>query len=109
MDKVAIAKDHLIPKILKDIGLGGKDLVWDQGVLKDIIKAYSKDENGVRGLEQVLRTVITKVNTARFIDDGQLKDVEFPLALLDIAAIVVNRFLVCLCFYCILISSPLHP
>jgi ATP-dependent Lon protease len=79
MDKVAIAKEHLIPKILKDIGLGGKDLVWGQGVLKDIIKAYSKGEKGVRGLEQVLRTVITKVNTARFIDDGKLKDVKFPL------------------------------
>jgi ATP-dependent Lon protease len=59
-EKVDIARQHLVPKILKDHGLSG-----DQGSLSDdsvqeIIRAYTC-EAGVRGLEREIAKIARKV------------------------------------------------
>jgi len=55
-EKVEIAKRHLVPKQLKEHGLGKKDLKLDQSVLETIIDKYTH-ESGVRGLEKQIAKI----------------------------------------------------
>ncbi len=56
-EKVYIAKKHLLPKQLKEHGLGSKDLQLPNKVLEKIVDGYTR-ESGVRGLEKVISKVI---------------------------------------------------
>jgi ATP-dependent Lon protease len=56
-EKVSIAKKHLLPKQLKEHGLGSKDLQLPNKVLEKIVDGYTR-ESGVRGLEKVISKVI---------------------------------------------------
>jgi len=56
-EKVSIAKKHLLPKQLKEHGLGSKDLELPNKVLEKIVDGYTR-ESGVRGLEKVISKVI---------------------------------------------------
>ena len=56
-EKAMIAKNHLLPKQLKEHGLQYKDLVLSKSVLEAIVEGYTR-ESGVRGLEkQVAKSV----------------------------------------------------
>jgi ATP-dependent Lon protease len=59
-EKVAIAKDHLIRKELKDHGLSGKELAIGEDALRDIIRYYTR-EAGVRNLEREIAKITRKV------------------------------------------------
>lgn len=71
-EKFHIAKEHLIPKQLKEHGLKASQLKITDDALNDIIKFYTK-EAGVRSLERVIASVCRK--TARKIASGELKKV----------------------------------
>lgn len=59
VEKMHIAKDHLLPKQLKENGLKkGKLQIRDQALLK-LIRRYTR-EAGVRGLERQLATICRK-------------------------------------------------
>ena len=58
-EKVNIADSYLIPKQLKDNGLKQKEWNLDEGVLKDIIRSYTK-ESGVRNLEREISKLARK-------------------------------------------------
>ncbi len=71
-EKLHIAKDHLLPKQVKDHGLSKTQLqVRDEAILK-IIRYYTR-EAGVRSLERQLATLCRK--TARIIVSGEKKRV----------------------------------
>lgn len=56
-EKAMIAKQHLLPKQLKEHGLNKKDLNLSKSVLEAIVEGYTR-ESGVRGLEkQVAKAV----------------------------------------------------
>ena len=57
-EKLEIAKQFLIPKLLKDHNLEGKAAIADTAIL-DIIRGYTK-EAGVRNLERELASVVRK-------------------------------------------------
>lgn len=72
VEKLHIAKEHLIPKQLKENGLTGANLQFrDDGLLK-IIREYTR-EAGVRGLERQIATLCRK--TAKLLISGKQKRV----------------------------------
>ncbi|MBR0142040.1 MAG: endopeptidase La, partial [Ruminococcus sp.] len=69
-EKFHIAKDHLIPKQLKEHGLKGTQLKLDDEAINDIIAYYTR-ESGVRTLERTIASICRK--TARKIASGEVK------------------------------------
>jgi ATP-dependent Lon protease len=59
-EKVHIASDHLIPKLLKNNGLKDGELTIDGSALRDIVRYYTR-EAGVRALEREIGKVCRKV------------------------------------------------
>ena len=71
-EKLMIAKRHLIPKLLPDHGLSGKDLRFTEGAIKFLIDGYAR-EAGVRSLEKSIRSCLRKVAVKKA--QGQLEQV----------------------------------
>jgi ATP-dependent Lon protease len=72
LEKIHIAKDHLLPKQTKEHGLGKTQLqIRDDGIQK-IVRYYTR-EAGVRSLERQLATICRK--TAKIIVSGEKKKV----------------------------------
>ena len=63
-EKILIAKNHLVPKQLKEHGIKKQELKFTDAVLSKIIEEYTR-ESGVRQLEKSIAKVIR--NRARFI------------------------------------------
>lgn len=59
-EKVAIAKRHLIPKILEEHGLEKDALTFDEGAIRHIIDMYTR-ESGVRMLEKTISKAVRKL------------------------------------------------
>jgi ATP-dependent Lon protease len=59
-EKLTIAKQFLVPKELKDNGLGEAKIVFKDETLKDIIRYWTM-ESGVRGLEREIARCIRRV------------------------------------------------
>jgi ATP-dependent Lon protease len=58
-EKLAIARNHILPRLLKKTGLDDKQLKINDAALKVIIDGYCR-EAGVRGLEKQLNRIIRK-------------------------------------------------
>ena len=56
-EKLEIAKRHLIPKQIKELGLTSKQISFSKSVIEKIITSYT-NESGVRGLEKLIAKVI---------------------------------------------------
>lgn len=69
-EKFHIAKEHLIPKQLKEHGLKGTQLKIQDAAIDDIIRYYTR-EAGVRSLERCIASVCRKA--AKKIADGDAK------------------------------------
>ena len=72
-EKLAIAKNHLLPKQLKRHGLNKKMLKIDDGAICEMIDYYTA-EAGVRNLERTLAELIRKA-AKRFVEDAELKKI----------------------------------
>jgi ATP-dependent Lon protease len=59
-EKVQIAKQHLIPKQMKENALTKKDVSLDDKGVKELINSYTR-EAGVRNLEREIANVFRKV------------------------------------------------
>ena len=59
-EKMAIAKNHLWPKLLKQAGLKKSQLRLSDATLKSVIEGFAR-EAGVRHLEKLLQKIIRKV------------------------------------------------
>lgn len=59
-EKVEIAKQHLLPKQLKEHGLSKKDLKIGKPQMEKIVEGYTR-ESGVRGLEKQIAKVVRYV------------------------------------------------
>lgn len=60
-DKIAIAKDYLLPGLFKNIGMEPDKVEFSDNVLTHIMEKYT-DENGVRTLKRCLELTISKLN-----------------------------------------------
>ncbi|WP_413368231.1 endopeptidase La [Lysinibacillus sp. 3P01SB] len=72
MEKTEIAKNHLVPKQMKEHGLKKSQLVMKDEAIIDLIRYYTR-EAGVRGLERQVATVCRKA--AKIIVSGDKKRV----------------------------------
>jgi len=72
MEKLNIAKNHLIPKQLEENGLKKSQIVFKEEAIVDLIRYYTR-EAGVRGLQRQIAAVCRKV--AKVIVSGERKRV----------------------------------
>ena len=59
-EKVNIAFDHLLPKLMKNNGVKDGELIIDEAAVRDIVRYYTR-EAGVRGLEREISKICRKV------------------------------------------------
>jgi len=80
-EKLQISKRHLIPRLLKDMGLNNKEVsITDNAILR-IIREYTR-EAGVRNLERQLAQIFRKI--AREIVESGGKKRKFRIGVKDI-------------------------
>lgn len=72
LEKIHIAKDHLLPKQIKEHGLSKSQLQIREDGIQKIVRYYTR-EAGVRSLERQLATICRK--TAKIIVSGEKKKV----------------------------------
>ncbi|WP_227396714.1 endopeptidase La [Jeotgalibacillus aurantiacus] len=72
IEKINIAKNHLLPKQLKEHGLSKSHLQIRDEAIKDIVRYYTR-EAGVRSLERQLAAICRK--TAKIVVSGEKKKV----------------------------------
>ena len=58
-EKFHIAKDHLLPKIIKDLDIPSEKVVIEDEAIRSVVEGYTR-ESGVRGLERKLSSLIRK-------------------------------------------------
>jgi len=80
VEKLAIAKNYLVPKQRKKHGLSGKQLKLTDNAILEIISSYTR-ESGVRILEREIAAVCRK--TASKIASGESKSVSLNENILD--------------------------
>ena len=59
-EKIHIAKDHLLPKLMKNNGLRPEELSVEDNALRDMVRYYTR-EAGVRSLEREIGKICRKV------------------------------------------------
>ncbi|WZB72040.1 endopeptidase La [Achromobacter xylosoxidans] len=59
-EKIHIARDHLLPKLMKNNGVKDNELTVDESALRDIVRYYTR-EAGVRALEREVGKICRKV------------------------------------------------
>lgn len=67
-EKFNIAKEHLIPKIFKDLDIPMDNITIEDESIRAVIEGYTR-ESGVRGLERKLTSLIRKV-LAEMLKEG---------------------------------------
>ena len=65
-DKVNIAKDYLIPELLKEYKRTGEDIVFSKEVIEKIIERVPKEE-GVRNLKRGIESIISWLNMHTYL------------------------------------------
>ena len=79
-EKIEIAKNHLIPKQLKEHGFDAKNLKIDTKVVEKIIETYT-NESGVRGLEKRIAKLVRY--RAKQIVMNEVFDIEIKITELN--------------------------
>ena len=75
-EKINIANKYLLPKQIKDNGVKDKEMTISEGIIKEIIRSYTK-ESGVRNLEREISKVARKV--VKKVVAGEEKEVNVNL------------------------------
>ena len=68
-EKIHIAMDHLLPKVMKNNGVKAEELVVEESALRDIVRYYTR-EAGVRSLERDIGKICRKV-VKKLLADGE--------------------------------------
>lgn len=66
-EKKAIGKDYILPKVLKDAGVGEGGIIIDDGIWPQIIRPLGYDA-GIRSLQRTIEKIVRKV--ARQVVEG---------------------------------------
>ena len=68
-EKIEIAKRHLLPKALEDVGLDKGSVKMNKAAIEKIIEDYTR-ESGVRNLEKQIKQVVRKIALAYAKGEG---------------------------------------
>jgi ATP-dependent Lon protease len=73
-EKIVIAREYLIPSIMKNVGFNTflNKVIFDDTVLEHIINTYTKKEKGVRNLKRCIEIIFTKLNLYRIMKPGTI-------------------------------------
>ena len=71
-EKAMIGKKHLLPKQLKEHGLGNNDLLLSKAVLESVVEGYTR-ESGVRGLEKQIAKAVRYVAKSMAMEEPYIK------------------------------------
>ncbi|MFN3598657.1 MAG: endopeptidase La [Aquificaceae bacterium] len=63
-EKVFIAKNHLLPKLLPEHGFKEGEVIFEEDALLDVIRGYTK-ESGVRNLQRQISSILRKLALKR--------------------------------------------
>ena len=66
-DKLIIAKNYLLPKIIEEIKFTSDAIVFSDDVIEYIINEFTEKEDGVRNLKRCLEIVYKKLNLYRLM------------------------------------------
>ena len=76
--KITIAKQYLVPRLLKDYNIQKDNIVFADETINSIINNYTNKEKGVRNLKRCLETIVSKINVLQYLNAAQNK-IEKPL------------------------------
>ncbi len=82
-EKIEIAKRHLVPKQLRNVGMRSDDVRFSKSAIEKIIEDYTR-ESGVRELDKKINTVLRKVALKRLKKEDTDKKKDTPLQAKDI-------------------------
>ena len=84
-EKTIIARDYLMPKIIREVNFEEGDIIIDNDILCYVIEKYGGNEAGVRNLKRCLEVIYTKLNLCRLMKPGTLlfdknitMEIQFP-------------------------------
>jgi ATP-dependent Lon protease len=81
-EKVAIGRDHLLPRQLEKAGLTADEVTIDDGALRLVAAEYTR-EAGVRSLERAIARVLRKVSAKEALEPGAIPVTVSPANLKD--------------------------
>ena len=90
-EKASIAERYLLPKQLRNAGLGAAELDIGEGVIRDIIRYYTR-EAGVRGLERQLAKICRKQVKQISLDPAKVVTTVTPQTLEDYLGVRKYRY-----------------
>ena len=70
-DKIEIAQNYMIERLLEEYNLKKNDIVFDDTIIKTIVDNI-EDEQGVRNLKRALNDIISNINLQRMLSDTPL-------------------------------------
>lgn len=77
-DKLAIARKHLIPAVLREHGMEPDSVVFGDQVLREVLERAPAEE-GVRNLRRAIEAIVGNINVLRFVPkDSQPRFVPSP-------------------------------
>ena len=71
-EKIIISKNYICPEIYKNIGFTNDEIIFNNGLLTDIIQKYTY-EAGVRKLSELLYDIFREINLRKICDDENIK------------------------------------
>ncbi|MDR1376348.1 MAG: endopeptidase La, partial [Synergistaceae bacterium] len=77
-EKTQIAARHLLPRVLKEHGLGGSQVKISDATVSKVVSAYTR-EAGVRGLERELSTIARKITRKMIESSDKGEDFKLPV------------------------------
>jgi endopeptidase La len=72
-EKIIIARDYLIPNLIKEIGLEDFDIKINDKIIEFIIERYT-NEGGVRKIKEILKDILLEINIKRL--EGKIKKID---------------------------------
>jgi ATP-dependent Lon protease len=85
-DKICIARDYLIPELLKDYKRNVEDIVFNDDIIEKIIHKVTKEE-GVRNLKRGIESIISWLNMHTYLPiqktDSDEKLYTYPITITD--------------------------
>ena len=61
-DKLKITKEYLLKDIYQTYNIQTDDIIFTDEIIKEIIKNYTQNEEGVRNLKRCIETIVSKIN-----------------------------------------------
>lgn len=74
-DKVAIAREHLVPRALRNANLDASDVVFSDDTLRRLVD-HCGDEPGMRDMDRAIERIVNTLNVAIHGSASQLRSVK---------------------------------